>query len=95
VGTLIISIGAAYFKNVCEKCHLLSFTNKNVGYYCQIYKCMVFTQSQPRITYKIKSANNEEFDYTLCDPCIKPLLGHKLINFKDFISKQGFFLHLF
>jgi hypothetical protein len=32
-------------KNVCEKCHLPSFTNKDTGYYCQVYKCMVSAQS--------------------------------------------------
>jgi hypothetical protein len=31
----------------------------------------------------------------LCDPWIKPLLGHKLINLEDFRSKQGLFLCLF
>jgi len=31
----------------------------------------------------------------LCDPWIEPLLGHKLINLKDFKSKQGFLLCLF
>jgi hypothetical protein len=31
----------------------------------------------------------------LCDPWIEPLLGHKFINLKDFISKQVFFHCLF
>jgi hypothetical protein len=53
---------------------------------------MVFVQSQPRVAYKIKHVSNEEFDY---DPCIEPLLGHMLINPKNFRSKHGFFLCLF
>jgi hypothetical protein len=31
----------------------------------------------------------------LCDPWIKPWLGHKLINFEDFKSNQSFFFRLF
>jgi hypothetical protein len=66
VGTLIIPIGATCFKNVCEKCHLPSLTNRNVGYCCQVCKCMVSIQFQPHIAYKIKHVNDEEFDCTLC-----------------------------
>ncbi len=56
---------------------------------------MVFVQSQPHVACKIKHVSNEKFDYTLCDPWIEPLLGHMLINPKDFRSKHGFFLCLF
>jgi hypothetical protein len=56
---------------------------------------MIFAKSQPRITCKIKQANNEKFDHTLCDPWIEPLLRHKLVSLENFKSKQGFFLCLF
>jgi hypothetical protein len=51
---------------------------------------MVYVQSQPCIACKIKQVNTEEFDYTLYDPWIEPLLGHKFISLQDFKSKQGF-----
>jgi len=48
---------------------------------------MVSIQSQPHIAYKIQWVSSEEFDYTLYDPWIEPLLGYKLISHKDFRSK--------
>jgi hypothetical protein len=56
---------------------------------------VVFTQFQPHIICKIKQVSGEEFDCTLCDPWIEPLLRHKFISLEDFRSKHGFFLRLF
>jgi hypothetical protein len=56
---------------------------------------VVFAQFQPCIACKIKQVSDEEFNCTLCDPWIKPLLRHKFISFEDFRSKNGFFPCLF
>ncbi len=51
---------------------------------------VVFAQFQPCIACKIKHVSNEEFDCTLCDPWIEPLLRHKFISLEDFKSKMVF-----
>jgi hypothetical protein len=48
---------------------------------------MVTIESQVRISYKIKQDNGEEFNYTLCEPWIKSLLGHNLKNQEYFKTK--------
>jgi len=56
---------------------------------------MVIIESQVQISYKIKQSNGEEFNYTLCEPWIKSLLGYNLKNQEYFKTKQGFYLCLF
>jgi hypothetical protein len=50
---------------------------------------VVSAQFQPRIACKIKQINGENFDCTLCDPWIEPLLKHKLISLNQI--KRWFF----
>jgi hypothetical protein len=72
-----------------------SLTNHDGDFYYYGYKGTICLETQVQISCMIKQENGDEYNCVLCDPWIKSLLGHKLVNPKDFKTKQGFFLCLF
>ncbi len=92
---LNIYVGASYFKNICNICHLPSLTNQDVGFYYYTCKATVPHKPKHELHAKLRRKAARSLNVSYLTLGSNHFLIMILEPMKILQSWEGFFLQLF